>query len=95
MPLSQTAQSHIHDHVISCNSNQISLDHFSIIDTNKNICALGILESFNIFQIKPQLNRMQSAYPISIVRKFVLVIPLFICSIITIRYIYKYVIFYG
>ena len=68
LPLSQPCQSHIRDHVISCNSNQISLDHFSIIGTNSNICELRILESLHIFQIKPQLNSMQSAYPLSIVR---------------------------
>ena len=62
LPLAQPCQSHIRDHVISCNSNQISLDHFSIIGTNNTICELRILESLHIFQIKPQLNSMQSAY---------------------------------
>ena len=42
LPLSQPSHSHIHDHVISCNSNQISLDHFSIIGTNNNNCELRI-----------------------------------------------------
>ena len=66
LPLSQPSQSQIRDHVISCNSNQISLDHFSIIGTNNNICELRILESLHIAQLKPQLNSMQSAYPLSI-----------------------------
>ena len=68
LPLSQLSQSHIRDHVIPCNSNQISLDHFSIIGTNNNICELRILESLHIFQIKPQRNSIQFAYPLSIVR---------------------------
>ena len=63
-----SSQSHIRDHVISCNSNQISLDHFSIIGTNNNICELRILESFDIAQLKPLLISMQYAYPLSIVR---------------------------
>ena len=46
LPLSQPSQSHIRDHAIFCNSNQISLDHFSIIGTNNKICELRILEEF-------------------------------------------------
>ena len=61
LPLSQPSQYHIRDHAISCNSNQINLDHFSIIGMNDNICELRILESLHIFQIKLQLNSMQSA----------------------------------
>ena len=51
--LSQPSQSHIRDHAISCNSNQISLDSFSIIGTNNNIWELRIFKSLLIFQIKP------------------------------------------
>ena len=71
VPLSQPPQSHIRDHLLTCGGPQIALNHFEIIGTcNNNSLELRILESLHIAKIKPYLNCMKSAYPLSLVNFF-------------------------
>ena len=68
VPLSQPSQSHIRDHLLTCGGPQIALNHFEIIGTyNNNSLELRILESLHIAKIKPSLNCMKPAYPLSLV----------------------------
>ena len=58
----------IQDHLLTCGGPQIALNHFEIIGTcNNNSLELRILESLHIAKIKPSLNCMKSAYPLSLV----------------------------
>ena len=47
----------------------LSLDQFHIVGSSQNQIYLRILESLHILKNKPDLNDMQSAYPLSIVYK--------------------------
>ena len=67
-PLSQPPQSHIRDHLLSCNGPQVNLKHIDIIGTCQNKTELRILESLHILQSKPTLNCMQSAHPLNIIK---------------------------
>ena len=67
-PLSQPPQSHIRDHLLSCNVPQVNLKHIDIIGTCQNKTKLRILESLHILQSKPTLNCMQSAHPLNIIK---------------------------
>ena len=67
-PLSQPPQSHIRDHLLSCNGPQVNLKHIDIIGTCQNKSELRILESLHILQSKPTLNCMQSAHPLNIIK---------------------------
>ena len=44
----------------------LSLDHFHIVGTSQNQIYLRILESLHILKKKPDLNDIQSAFPLSI-----------------------------
>ena len=71
VPLSQPSQSHIRDHLLTCGGPQIALNHFEIIGTCiNNSLELRILESLHIAKIKPSLNCMKSAYPLSLFNYF-------------------------
>ena len=67
-PLSQPPQSHIRDHLLSCNGPQVNLKHIDIIGTCQNKTELRILESLHILQRKPTLNCMQSVHPLNIIK---------------------------
>ena len=49
-------QSHIRDHLFSCNGPQVNLKHIDIIGTCPNKTELRILESLHILQSKSTLN---------------------------------------
>ena len=77
VPLSQPSQSHIRDHLFmcTCGGPQIALNHFEIIGTcNNNSLELRILESLHTANIKPFLNCIKSAYPLSLVNIFYLLL---------------------
>ena len=69
VPLSVPPFSYIREHHLDCFSQQISLDHFKVIDSTKNTIDLRILESLHIHRSKPKLNSALSAYPLAIVNK--------------------------
>ena len=52
-PLTQPPESHIRDHLLSCNGPQVNLKHIDIIGTCQNKTELRILESLHILQSKP------------------------------------------
>ena len=84
-PLSQLPQSHIRDHLLSCNGPQDNLKHIDIIGTCQNKTELRILESLHILQSNPTLNCMQSAHPLNIIKWF------FMCFIIIISSYFRFV----
>ena len=64
-PLTTPAHSAIRGHGQHCSAD-LSLDNFSIIGSATGF-DLRILESLHIFKLKPDLNDMQSCFPLSIV----------------------------
>ena len=66
VPLSKPPHSSIRDHAEQC-SGHVSKDSFSILSSS-NSSDLRLLESIYIHKLKPKLNDMQSAYPITILK---------------------------
>ena len=65
-PLARPSHSSIRDHLEHCDS-QIREQNFSVIGSTSNPTDLRILESLHIFKHKPNLNDMQSAFPLKII----------------------------
>ena len=65
--LSAPPFSAIREHCNSCNS-IISPNNFKIIDYSKDVTSLRLIESLYIFKLKPDLNSMQTAFPLLIVK---------------------------
>ena len=61
----QSSKSSIGDHSKNC-SQTISKDNFKVIGQEKNEISLRMLESLHILKLKPNLNEMQSAFPLKI-----------------------------
>ena len=61
----QSSKSSIRDHAIKC-SNVIDKKAFKIIGRENNETHLRMLESLYILRLKPNLNEMQSAFPLII-----------------------------
>ena len=61
----QSSKSSIRDHSKNC-SQTISKDNFTVIGQEKNEISLRMLESLHILKLKPNLNEMQSAFPLKI-----------------------------
>ena len=67
VPLTNPPLSAIRNHTTKCNTD-IDLNSFKILTTNRNILDLRILESLHIHNLKPNLNSMDSAYSLNIVK---------------------------
>ena len=61
----QSSKSSVRDHSQSC-SNPVSIDNFRVLGQEKHETHLRILESLHILRLKPNLNEMQSAFPLKI-----------------------------
>ena len=68
MPLTKPPQSSIRDHCEQC-SGDVLFSDFSIISSHSGWLDLRISESLFIHKIKPDLNDMQSAFPLKIVNR--------------------------
>ena len=65
-PLTNPPHSSIRLHANNCKLD-FNIDQFSILSTNSNSVNLRILESLYIAKLKPQLNDMQSAFPLNLI----------------------------
>ena len=61
----QTSKSSIRDHSLKC-SKFVANDNFRVLGQEKRKIHLRILESLHILSLKPNLNEMQSAFPLKI-----------------------------
>ena len=67
--LASPPHSSIRAHCVDSCEQPITLGNFNILDTKSNSFDLRILESLYIHRLRPELNDMQSSYPLKIVIK--------------------------
>ena len=65
LPLASPPHSSIREHAERCD-HTVSPDHFKILGSANSVLDLRILESIFISQIRPNLNDMQSSFPLKI-----------------------------